>query len=145
MPKLAKDQVPEVKVDSSPGFLEVALTRDQRRGLFEAPGSIVVAIVEFASTSYTGHADGEDKKPHVKVRIIGAEVARDDEEAASLLEAKRAMYRRRKIDGTFDEVGPGPQGASAVLDAEFASYPTEDEYQQHQRAKEQQRLDEFVR
>jgi hypothetical protein len=131
MPKLHKNQVPQVRIDSSPGWLEDALSAEQRRGLFEAPGTVVVAIVELRSTSYTGHADGEDKDPQVKLRIGQAEVARDDAEAAALLEAKRAMYRRRKINGTLDEVGPGPQSAEAVLDDAFVTYPSEAELRAH--------------
>jgi hypothetical protein len=135
MPKLAKHEVPEMKLDSGAAFIDVALTAAQKQGLFERPGSTVFAIVELTSTSYTGHADGEDKKPTVKLRVTRAEAARDDEEAASLAEAARAMYRRRRMDGTLDEVGSGPQNASTVLDADFAGYPSEEQYEEHERAK----------
>lgn len=135
MPKLPKDAIPEVKVDAGAAFLEVALSREQRRGLFENPGQVVVAIVELSSTSYTGHADGEEKKPSVKLRITAAEVAKDDEEAAALLEAKRAMWRQRRIDGTLDEVGNGPRRADNILDSAFAGYPSEAEFQAGEQAK----------
>lgn len=137
MPKLPEHSSPEVKLDAGAAFVETALTREQRRGLFEAPGMVVVAIVELSSTSYTGHADGEEKKPSVKLRVTGCEVARTDEEAAALLEAKRAMWRGRRIEGTLDEIGNGPRHAEHVLEERFASYPTEGEYQAQEQAKEQ--------
>lgn len=135
MPKLPKDAIPEVKLDAGAAFLEVALSREQRRGLFENPGQVVVAIVELSSTSYTGHADGEEKKPSVKLRVTAAEVARDEEEAAALLEAKRAMWRARRMDGTLDEIGNGPRRADNILDSAFAGYPSEGEYQEREAAK----------
>lgn len=145
MPKLPAHQTPEAKLDTAAGFVDVALNRDQKRGAFEKPGTVVYAIVALTSTSYTGHADGEDKAPHVKFRITECEVAKDDEEAVSLAEAKRAMWRRRQMEGTLDEVGPGPHSAEDVLAERFGSYPTEGEYEAHQRAKEERRRAEFVR
>ncbi|MDI9885342.1 hypothetical protein QMZ92_13290 [Streptomyces sp. HNM0645] len=145
MPRLAPHQAPEVKLDSAAAAVEASLTRDQRRGLFEKPGTTVVAIVELTSKTYTGHAEGEDKDPQVKVRVTGCEVARTDDEAAALLEAKRAMWRARKVDGTLDEVGPGPRDGGGVLDDAFAAYPTEAEYEARERAKEERRRAEFVR
>ncbi|MEU2510521.1 hypothetical protein [Streptomyces syringium] len=145
MPKLSKTANVEVKLDAAAGLLEASLSAEQRRGLFENPGMVVVAIVELSSKSYTGHAEGEEKDPQVKLRVVGAEVARSDEEAAALLEAKRAMWRARKVDGTFDEVGPGPRNAEAVLDAVFAGYPSEAEYREHERAREERRRAEFMR
>ncbi|MER7813843.1 hypothetical protein [Streptomyces sp. NPDC096153] len=145
MPKLNPAQAPEVKLDTAAAAVEASLTRDQRRGLFEKPGTVVVAIVELTSKSYTGHAEGEDKDPQVKVRVTGCEVARSDAEAATLLEAKRAMWRARRMDGTLDEVGPGPRDPEQVIGDAFHNYPSEAEYQAHQRAQEQRRRDEYVR
>jgi hypothetical protein len=145
MPNLPKHTAPEVKLDSAAASLEGALTTEQRRGLFENPGMVVVAIVELTSKSYTGHADGEEKDPQVKVRITGAEVARTDEEAAALLDAKRAMWRGRRIEGTLDEIGNGPRNAEHVLDAAFAGYPSEDDYHEHERARQERERTEFVR
>ncbi|PVE04626.1 hypothetical protein [Streptomyces scopuliridis] len=145
MPKLSPTQAPEVKLDSAAASVEVSLTTEQRRGLFEKPGSVVVAIVELTSKSYTGHAEGEEKEPQVKVRVTGCEVARTDAEAATLLEAKRAMWRARRMDGTLDEVGPGPRDPEAVIGTAFAAYPSEDEYKAHERAREAKRRDEYVR
>jgi hypothetical protein len=135
MPKLAKDEVPEVKIDSAAAFLEVALTDEQRRGLFERPGSSVVAIVQLTSKSYTGHAEGEDKDPQVKLRITLAEAGRDDPQTNSLLEVMRAMMRRRKMDQTLDEMGPGAADAEQVVASVLAEYPTEREYETHERQK----------
>lgn len=132
MPKLAKHEVPEAKLDSGAAAIDAALTVAQKQGLFERPGSTVFAIVELTAVSYTGHADDEDKTPQVKLRVKRAEIARDDEEAASLAEAQRAMYRRRRMDNTFDEVGAGPQDAAAVLSADFAGYPTEAQFKEHE-------------
>lgn len=145
MPKLNPSQAPEVKLDTAAAAVEASLTRDQRRGLFEKPGTVVVAIVELSSVTYTGHAEGEEKQPQVKVRVIGCEVARADGEAATLLEAKRAMWRARRMDGTLDEVGPGPRDPEQVIGDAFANYPSEAEYTAHQRARETQRRDEYVR
>lgn len=145
MPKLPKDAAPEIKLDAAAAAVEGSLTVEQRRGLFENPGMVVVAIVELASKSYTGHADGEDKEPQVKLRVIACETARDNEEAAALLEAKRAMWRGHRMDGTLDEVGNGPRRAEHLLDASFAGHPSEDEFKAHERAKEERRRAEFAR
>ncbi|MGI3198475.1 hypothetical protein ACRJ4B_15970 [Streptomyces sp. GTA36] len=145
MPKLSPADVPEVKLDSAAAPIEASMTREQRRGLFEKPGSVVYAIVELTSKSYTGHAEGEDKEPQVKVRVTGCEVARTDEDAAALLEAKRAMYRGRQIDGTFDEVGKGPITPGGDLADLTASKPTEGQLTEYKRRREQARRDEYVR
>lgn len=145
MPKLDKTADVEIKLDAAAGSLQNSLSAEQRCGLFEQPGTVIVAIAELTSKSYTGHAEGEEKDPQVKVRVTGAEVARSDEEAAALLEAKRAMWRARKVDGTLDEVGPGPRNAEHILDTAMAGYPSEGEYREHERAKTQRGRDEFVR
>lgn len=140
MPKLAKGQTPSIKLDTAAALIEASLTPEQRRGLFENPGTVVVAVVELTSKQYTGHADGEDKEPEVKVRVTGCEVARTDDEAAALLEAKRAMWRARRMDGTLDEIGNGPRRADHLLDDAFAAYPSEDEYRTHERAKREREM-----
>lgn len=145
MPKLTPADNPEVKLDTGAAAIEATLSREQRRGLFEKPGTIVYAIVELTSKSYTGHAEGEEKAPQVKVRVTGCEVARTDDEAATLLEAKRAMWRARRMDGTLDEVGPGPRDPEQVIGTAFANYPSEAEYTAHQRARQQRERDEYVR
>lgn len=145
MPKLPKDQMVEVKLDSVAGLVEVALSDEQRRDLFETPGKVVVAIVELSSVTYTGHAKGEDKLPQVKLRVTGCEVARDDEEQSALLEAKRAMWRSRRMDGTLDEIGEGPRNAGSLLDSSFAGYPSEAEFRQAEREKEERRREQYVR
>lgn len=145
MPKLSPADVPEVKLDSAAAAVEASMTRDQRRGLFEKPGTVVYAIVELTSKAYTGYAEGEEKPAQVKVRVTGCEVARTDEDAAALVEARRAMYRGRQIDGTFDEVGQGPMRPDAALLDVTATKPTEDELRDFKRRREQDRRDEFVR
>jgi hypothetical protein len=145
VPKLNKFAVPEVKLDAAAACIEAALTTEQRRGLFENPGTTVYAIVALTSKAYTGYADGEEKEPQVKLRATECEVAADDEEAAALADAKRAMWRRRRMDGTLDEIGNGMRNGGAVLDAAFAGYPTEDEYRQQEIEKEAARRAEFVR
>lgn len=145
MPKLGPADVPEVKLDSAAAAVEASMTRDMRRGLFEKPGTVVYAIVELTSKSYTGHAEGEEKPAQVKVRVTGCEVARTDEDAHALVEARRAMYRGRQIDGTFDEVGQGPMRPDASLADLMASKPTEGELKEYKRRREQERQDEYVR
>ncbi|MDT0472978.1 hypothetical protein RM863_12675 [Streptomyces sp. DSM 41014] len=145
MPKLTPADNPEVKLDSAAVLIEASLTREQRRGLFEKPGTVVYAIVELTSKSYTGHAEDEDKPPQVKVRVTGCEVARNDEDARSLIEARRAMYRGRQIDGTFDEVGKGPIHPGNPLAEMAATKPTEGELKDFKARREQQRRDEYVR
>jgi hypothetical protein len=145
MPKLTPADNPEVKLDAAATLIEASLSREQRRGLFEKPGTVVYAIVELTSKSYTGHAEGEDKAPQVKVRVTGCEVARTDEDAKSLIEARRAMYRGRQIDGTFDEVGRGPIHPGNALDEMAATKPTEADLTEYKRRKEQARRDEFAR
>lgn len=145
MPKLATNEIPEVKLDSAAAYIENSLTRAQRRGLFEKPGTTVFAIVELTSKSYTGHAEGEDKDPQVKLRVTSCEVARSDEDAAALADAKRAMWRGRQIDGTLDEVGEGPQRPDAALLDVTRDKPTEEDLAEHRRRKEQGRRDQYVR
>ena len=145
MPKLSPADVPEIKLDAAAAAVEASMTRDQRRGLFEKPGTVVYAIVELTSKAYTGYAEGEEKPAQVKVRVTGCEVARTDEDAAALVEARRAMYRGRQIDGTFDEVGQGPMRPDAALLDVTATKPTEDELRDYKRRREQERQDEYVR
>ncbi|MEV6836801.1 hypothetical protein AB0N17_20215 [Streptomyces sp. NPDC051133] len=132
MPKLDKDAAVEVKLDSAAGLLEQSLTDEQRRGLFEHPGMRVIAIVELASVTYTGHATSEDKAPQVKLRITTAEAAQDNDQAAQVLEVARAMMRRRKMNNTLDEVGPGGTVVEDAVREALASHPTEVEYEHHQ-------------
>ncbi|NUS80744.1 MAG: hypothetical protein HOV70_31680 [Streptomyces sp.] len=145
MPKLTPADNPEVKLDSAAVAIEASLTREQRRGLFEKPGMVVYAIVELTSKSYTGHAEGEDKPPQVKLRVTGCEVARNNEDAMSLAEARAAMYRGRQIDGTFDEVGKGPMRPGDSLDDLTATKPSEAELKAHKARIEDQRRQEYVR
>lgn len=145
MPKLGPADIPEVKLDSAAVVIEASLTREMRRGLFEKPGKVVFAIVELTSKSYTGHAEGEDKDPQVKLRVTSCEVARSDEDAAALADAKRAMWRGRQIDGTLDEVGEGPQRPDGALLDVTSSKPTEDDLKAHRARQEQKRRDEYVR
>lgn len=145
MPKLTPADVPEVKLDSAAAHIEATLSREQRRALFEKPGTVVYAIVALASKSYTGHAEGEDKAPQVKLRVTECEVARSDEDALALAEAKAAMWRGRQIGGTLDEVGEGPQRPDAALADVTATKPTEAELKAHKRRLEEKRRAEFVR
>jgi hypothetical protein len=132
MPKLDRDAAVEVKLDGAAATLEAALTEDQRRGLFEHPGMCVLVIAELRSVTYTGHAKDEDKSPQVKLRMSLVEAARDDEQKFAIAEVMRAMYRRRKMDDTLDEVGPGGTVVEDAVAAALASHPTETEYEAHQ-------------
>ncbi|EPH40884.1 hypothetical protein ABT390_36750 [Streptomyces aurantiacus] len=128
---LDPDQLPEVKVDSNAGWLQQALTAAQRRGLWEHPGMSVFAVVELTSKSFTGHADGEEKEPQVKLRITVAEVAQDHDQAAQVAEVMRAMMRRRKMNGTLDELGPGTRDVEAAVAEALTHHPTEVEFEAH--------------
>ncbi|MGW2742340.1 hypothetical protein [Streptomyces sp. NPDC001450] len=139
MPKLDKDAAVEVKLDSAAATLEAALTEQQRRGLFEHPGMCVVVIAELSSVSYTGHANTEDKSPQVKLRMRLVEAARDEEQAQLVAEVMRAMYRRRKMDDTLDEVGPGGTVVEDAVAAALASHPNEPEYEAHQEMRHRRR------
>lgn len=132
MPKIGKDAHVEVKLDSAAGLLEQSLTDEQRRGLFEHPGMEVIAIVSLASVTYTGHAASEDKPPAVKLRITLAEAAQDDPQARAVLEVARAMMRKRKMQDTLDELGPGSHDAERAVAEALAAHPTEAEYEHHQ-------------
>ncbi|MFE9624261.1 hypothetical protein [Streptomyces sp. NPDC006527] len=139
MPKIDKDAHVEVKLDSAAGLLEQSLTDEQRRGLFEHPGMRVIAIVELASVTYTGHASSEDKAPQVKLRITTAEAAQDHEQARLVLEVARAMMRKRKMHDTLDELGPGTHDAERAVAEALAAHPTEDEYEHHKARQEARR------
>ena len=128
---LDPDKLPEVKVDSNAGWLQMALTPEQRRGLWQHPGTSVFAIVELTSKSFTGHAEDEDKDPQVKLRITIAEVAQDNEQAQLVAEVMRAMMRRRKMNGTLDELGPGTRDVEAAVSEALAHHPTETEFEVH--------------
>lgn len=131
MPKIDQDANVEIKLDSGAAFLQGALTEEQRRGLFEYPGMSVFAIVELTSKSYVGHAEGEDKDPQVKLRITLAEVAQDHRQADLVAQVMRAMMRKRKMDQTLDELGPGAHDAELAVAAALAAHPTEDDYEAH--------------
>ncbi|MFJ9234113.1 hypothetical protein ACIRJ3_03900 [Streptomyces anulatus] len=135
MPKLDKDAEVELKLDGAAAPLQASTTQMQRRGLFEYPGKSVLAVVELTSKTYTGHADGEDKDPQVKVRVTLAEVAQDDEQAQMIAEVMRAMYRRRKMNGTLDEIGPGSRDVEGAVSEALGNMPTETDYEVHQAAK----------
>ncbi|MCZ1009928.1 hypothetical protein [Streptomyces lydicus] len=131
MHDLDPDKLPEVKVDGNAGWLQAALTAAQRRGLWENPGTSVFAVVELTSKSFVGHAEGEDKDPQVKLRITVAEVAQDHEQAGLVAEVMRAMMRRRRMNGTLDELGPGSRDVEAAVAEALASHPTEGEFEVH--------------
>lgn len=123
------DKLPEVKVDGNATWLQASLTAAQRRGLWEHPGMSVFAVVELTAKSFTGHAQGEDKDPVVKVRITIAEVAQDDQQAQLVAEVMRAMMRRRRKNGTFDELGE--RDVEAAVAEALAHHPTEDDFEAH--------------
>ena len=133
MPRINKDAEVEVKLDSTAAMLQEALSADKRRGLFEHPGMCVIAIVELTSKSYTGHAEGEDKDPQVKLRLTLAEVAQDEAQAEQVLQVMRAMMRKRKMDQTLDELGPGAHDAELAVADALAAHPSEAEYDAHKR------------
>ncbi|MFG2468693.1 hypothetical protein ACGFXB_25005 [Streptomyces canus] len=132
MPRLDEDAEVEVKLDSGAAMLQQAIPAILRPGLFEAPGARIVAVVEFASTMYTGHASGEDKDPQVKLRIKLAEVATEGDQIRLLREVMRAMYRQRKMNGTLDELGPGSHDVDAAVELLLAEHPTEGEFEAHE-------------
>lgn len=105
MPRLPKDQVPEIKLDAFGGAVEESLTRDQRRELFENPDSTVMVIVELTAKQYTGSASSEDKAPSVKVRATFAEAAQGPDMENILRDVQQRMYRARTAEGTFDTLG----------------------------------------
>ncbi|MEU9198873.1 hypothetical protein [Streptomyces sp. NPDC048332] len=113
MPRLPKDQVPEIKLDAFGGAVEESLTRDQRRELFENPDSTVMVIVELTAKQYTGSASSEDKAPSVKVRATFAEAAQGAEMENVLRDVQQRMYRARTAEGSFDELGH--EAAASVL------------------------------
>jgi hypothetical protein len=142
MPRLGSYERPAVKIDGSGGVLDLAVPAEQVRGLWEKPGATLVGIVTLESTTFTGHALGEDKQPTVKLRIAAFEPALDNDEAGALLEAGRAMYRRRTWDGTFDQLQVSVQDPGQVLEFAFANYPTEREFQDHQEAARRKRQEQ---
>ncbi|CAL9593885.1 hypothetical protein SUDANB1_05280 [Streptomyces sp. enrichment culture] len=139
MPKLPKGAPVEVKLDSAAAMLEASLTEDQRRGLFEHPGMCVVVIAELTSVTYTGHANTEDKAPQVKLRMTLVEAARDDEQSRQVLEVMRAMMRRRKMDNTLDEIGPGATVVEDAVAEALAGHPTETEFEVYEQRKRSRR------
>ena len=139
MPKLDKDAAVEVKLDGAAAALEGALTDEVRRGLFEHPGMCVLVIAELQSVTYTGHAESEDKPAQVKLRMRLVEAARDDEQTRLVAEVMRAMYRRRKMDDTLDEIGPGAAVVEDAVAEALAGHPTETEYDAHQEMKRRRR------
>lgn len=122
-------KLPEVKVDSNATWLQAALTADQRRGLWQHPGTSVFAVVRLTAKSFVGHAEGEDKDPVVKVRITSAEAAESNKEAKLVAEVMRAMMRRRSMNGTFDELGQSD--VEAAVQEVLALLPTDVDYEAH--------------
>jgi hypothetical protein len=139
MPKLPKDAPVEVKLDGAAAMLEASLTEEQRRGLFEHPGMCVVVIAELTSVQYTGHAHTEDKAAQVKLRMTLVEAARDDEQSRLVLDVMRAMMRRRRMDDTLDELGPGRTVVEDAVAEVLAAHPTEAEFEVHEQRKRSRR------
>jgi len=139
MPKLPQGAPVEVKLDSAAAMLEASLTEEQRRGLFEHPGMCVVVVAELSSVTYTGHANTEDKAPQVKLRMTLVEAARDDEQSRLVLEVMRAMMRRRKMNDTLDEIGPGATVVEDAVAEALAGHPTETEFEVHEQRRRSRR------
>ncbi|MFI5809284.1 hypothetical protein [Streptomyces sp. NPDC051561] len=132
MPKLSREQDVEVKLDGGAAGLHAAIPEELRRGLFERPGASIFAVVQLRATSYTGHAEGEDKDATVKLRITLAEVGSDDRQSKYLAEIMRAMMRRRKVEGTLDaESGLADHDVEIAVAEALATMPTEAEYAAH--------------
>ncbi|MFD0078194.1 hypothetical protein ACFVIY_37835 [Streptomyces sp. NPDC127166] len=130
MPKIGKHDAVEVKLDSASGFVHAAIPDEMRRGLWERPGASVFAVVQLSSTSYTGHADGEDKDAQVKLRITLCEVGLDDRRAAQLTEIMRALHRERQIEGTLDaQDGIAARDSEIAVSEALATMPSEAEYE----------------
>ncbi|MEV8394796.1 MULTISPECIES: hypothetical protein [unclassified Streptomyces] len=133
MPKLSKDQDVEVKLDTGAAGLHAAIPEELRRALFERPGTSIFGVVQLRATSYTGHAEGEDKDAVVKLRVTLAEVAVDDRQAKQVAEIMRAMMRRRKVEGTLDgESGLADQDVEIAVAEALATMPTEDDFEAYQ-------------
>ncbi|WP_245685890.1 hypothetical protein [Streptomyces niveus] len=122
-----------MKLDSGAAGLHAAIPEALRRALFERPGTSIFGVVQLRATSYTGHAEGEDKDAVVKLRVTLAEVAVDDRQAKQVAEIMRAMMRRRKVEGTLDgESGLADQDVEIAVAEALATMPTEDDYEAHQ-------------
>lgn len=129
MPKIGKHDAVEVKLDSASAFVHAAIPDAMRRALWERPGTSVFAVVQLTSTSYTGHADGEEKDAQVKVRVTLCEAALDDRRAAQLAEVMRSLHRLRQIEGTLDgQDGLADRDVEIAVSEALATMPTEAEY-----------------
>jgi len=130
MPKIGKHDAVEVKLDSASAFIHAAIPEEMRRALWERPGTSVFAVVQLTSTSYTGHADGEEKDAQVKVRVTLCEAALDDRRAAQLAEVMRSLHRLRQIEGTLDgQDGLADRDVEIAVSEALATMPTEAEYE----------------
>ncbi|OPC79957.1 hypothetical protein B4N89_02445 [Embleya scabrispora] len=126
---LPKGMVPAIKLDTaSAAAIAEGLTDAQARGLFTylTTSTLIVAEVR----AYRRDEDVEnDKKPaSVTLRIVQAEAAFDRAEQETLRKVMAAMYRRRWMAGTIDELGDGPDDPAVLLEEAFAGHPTEEEY-----------------
>lgn len=132
MPRLIPGQVPTIRLAAGADPIEETLTDEQRRALFEQPGTTVTAVVTLAVTSYTGHTNAE-KDPQVKVTVVSAEAARDVHQEQQLAEVMRAMYRRREMAGTLDEAGTGERVHDQAVDDLLDGHPDEDDFRSWRR------------
>ncbi|RBQ21552.1 hypothetical protein DP939_02250 [Spongiactinospora rosea] len=74
------------------------------RPLYDQPGATRLAVMEIRHIERTQPADGSDKDPSVRVRIIGCEVPNREQEP-HVREMMRALYVQRTAQGTLDDAG----------------------------------------
>lgn len=123
--------VPAIKLDSAgAAALSEGITDAQARDLFATLTSGTMLIVEVRSIARDEDVDNEKRPAAVKLRIVGAEAAFDRVEADALRRTMRAMFRRRQMAGTIDELGDGPEEPAEILDDAFEDHPTEAEYRE---------------
>lgn len=92
MPKLNPAQIPEAKLDTAAGHLDAALNRDQKRGAFDKPGTVVYAIVARDRRALPGMNPTECRLVALHLTRLGLPAS---EIGRILSRAPRTVYRWR--------------------------------------------------
>lgn len=94
--------MPDIKLAGKLTATAAAALGEYARALYDRPGLTVMGIVELKSAKRLEVAPDEAESPVVHTRVLGLEIANEDQED-DLRRAQRALYRQRTARGTLDE------------------------------------------
>lgn len=94
--------MPDIKLAGKLTATASAALGEYARAMYDHPGLTLMGIVELKATKKLEVAPDEADSPAVHARILGLEIANDDQED-DLRRAQKALYAQRTARGTLDE------------------------------------------